>query len=191
MTASPFSLPGAIGALPGSVGQPANDRRATPPRRMLPPALRQEIAAMAAAYLRELGIEDADRRLGLALRLVERVENLPPAPRDDVMLTAFDELQRLVGEAAGATPPGQPDTAETAGRLRLFLAGGAPPSGTAGPAAEPALPLSGPVAPRLAMVPQPLETWSQRAQAMGRRLMRLLAGAPEARKTPATIPIER
>ncbi|MBX6322859.1 MAG: hypothetical protein IRY94_13600 [Rhodospirillaceae bacterium] len=159
-----------------------------PPRRMLAPAQRHEVVAMASAYLRELGVDDADRRLGVALRLVERVENLPPTRREDVMLLAFEELQRLIGEAAGsaAAALGQPETAEFAGRLGLYLAGGADRQ-----PAEAVLPLAGPVAPALTMAPQPLDTWLERVRAVGQWFLRVLTAGPGADKAAVTVRIER
>jgi hypothetical protein len=182
MTASPLGLSGTAHGYADLVGQPANDRRASPPRRVLPPSLRQEIAAMAAHYLADLGVDDEHRLMSFGARLIERVENRKAAPREDVMLTAFEEMQRLIGEQAGAA--GVPVHAEAAGRLGLWL--GAREAGTAEP-----LPLAHPVAPELPeMTPQPLDTWLERAQSLVRRLAGSVFGGSEPAEGPAPIRID-
>jgi hypothetical protein len=180
MTTAPLSISTSSQAF----GQPANDRRAAPPRRVLPPAQRQEIAAMAAAYLRDLGVRDPDRLMRLGVRLVERVENRAPTPREEIMLTAFEEMQGLIGEEAGATAT-RADMVEVAGRLGLWLA--------AAPAAMPAepVPVGSPLAPELPeMTPQTLETWYQRVQALGRSLVRWIFGGAQTPEPTAAIRVD-
>ena len=140
---------------------------------------------MATAYLRDLGVENADRVTAIAVRLIERLERRETAPREEVMLTAFAELQRLIGEETDARSHTQGDLAEVTGRLALWLA--------TRPAAapEPAVPLASPAAPeRTAMAPQPLETWFERARADGRRLLTALLGAGGRQQATVTIRID-
>jgi hypothetical protein len=173
MTASPLGLSGTAHGYADLVGQPANDRRASPPRRVLPPPLRQEVAAMAAHYLADLGVDDERRLMSFGARLIERVENRSATPREDVMLTAFEEMQQLIGDEAGA-----------AGRLGLWL--GAHEASTAEP-----LPLAHPVAPELPeMTPQPLDTWLERAQSLGRRLVGSVFAGTEPAEGTAPIRID-
>ena len=72
MTASPASIAATVRGFAEPLGEPANDRRTAPPRRVLPPQQRQEIAAMATAYLRELGVGGPDRLMSFVARLIER-----------------------------------------------------------------------------------------------------------------------
>jgi hypothetical protein len=185
MTASPVGITRPIRGFAQPIAQPANDLRAAPPRRMLSPPVRQEIAAMAAAYLRDLGVSEPDRLMRLGVRLIERVENRAPTAREDVMLTAFDEMQRLIGDEAGAAAsPVRAESAELAGRLGLWLA-------SCQAAAQEPVPLGSPVAPELPdMVPQLLETWIERVQAMGRRLVRAVLGGGVEGEAPATIRVD-
>jgi hypothetical protein len=133
------------------------------------------IDAMAEAYLRALGVGDSAALLRFAATIIERVESRPAGPREDVLLTAFDELQRLIGaEVQGDRPVPGLDGPEAASLARLrFVDALAVPA-----EAQPILPLAGPVAPRLTMEPQTLETWVQRMRAVCRRGAGAFFGAP-------------